>query len=370
MPRYSAIDLFAGAGGLSLGLIRSGFRVCLAVEHDQIALETYRNNIGNHVISADLHTFPFQSVLAAANLRIGECDLLAGGPPCQGFSSQRRGPDQDLRNDLVLHFSRYILGIKPKMFLMENVSGLLSKRGKPFLDAFLEQVESGGYKVQVFKVEAAEFGVPQLRSRILVIGQRKDLNLRDFKLPLLRRSEVNFATVRDAIGDLPSPPLDGKSHHQFANHARETRISALNIERLKHISPGGGREQLPIHLQLPCHVNNPGHRHVETYGRLHWDRPSGTITARFDSFTRGRFGHPEEHRSLTLREGARLQTFPDNFVFVGNREQGARQIGNAVPVVLASAVADSLIECLDTKPIERARRKVAPKIVETDAKTL
>jgi DNA (cytosine-5)-methyltransferase 1 len=353
MRKLSAIDLFAGAGGLSLGLTRAGFDVRLAVEYDPIAVQTYRRNLGEHVLEADIHTVTPRKLLTNAGLRKGECDLLAGGPPCQGFSVQRRGSDEDDRNDLVLHFARLVLGVAPKMFLMENVAGLLSTRGRPFLERLIAHVDECGYDVDVCKVEAADFGVPQMRSRVLVVGRRRDLNLPRFSLPTPSLAPDSYVNVRQAIGDLPSPPSDGKSHPDIANHARESRLSQTNLERLKHIPPGGGREHLPPHLQLPCHLNNPSHRHMDVYGRLDWERPSGTITARFDSFTRGRFAHPEEDRSLTLREGARLQTFPDNFVFVGNREEGARQIGNAVPVLLAAEVGAQLGRCL-TESVKRA----------------
>lgn len=356
MHSLSAIDLFAGAGGLSLGLGRSGFDVRLAVEYDPIAVQTYKRNLGDHVLAADIHTVTARKLLTNAHLRKGECDLLAGGPPCQGFSVQRRGSDKDERNDLVLHFARLIEGVLPKMFLMENVAGLLSNRGRPFLERLIAHVDECGYDADVVKIEAADFGVPQMRSRVLVVGRRRDLNLPHFTLPEPFRTPEKYMTVKEAIGDLPSPPADGKSHPEVANHAREVRLSSTNLERLRHIPPGGGREHLPPHLQLPCHVNNPSHRHMDVYGRLHWDRPSGTITARFDSFTRGRFAHPEEHRSLTLREGARLQTFPDDFVFAGNREDAARQIGNAVPVSLATVIGEQLRACL-ASPVKRGSRQ-------------
>lgn len=349
-PRPVAIDLFAGAGGLSLGLLDAGFDVRAAVEYDPVAAQTYRNNLGNHVVEADLSKYSVDELLKLSGLAVGECDLLVGGPPCQGFSVQRRGDDEDSRNDLVHHYARFVKGIRPKLFLMENVSGLMSKRGRPFLDKLVAQVTRLGYKVSMEKLEAAEFGVPQFRTRVILVGQRKNSGLKDFRFPEPTHAPGNYRSVRNAIENLPSPPADGKSHSAVANHARETRISALNLERLKHVPQGGGRLDLPLHLQLPCHVNNPTHRHVDVYGRLEWDRPSGTITARFDSFTRGRFAHPVEQRSLTLREGARLQTFPDNFVFCGNREEGARQIGNAVPVRLAAALGTALLACLKSAP--------------------
>lgn len=352
--RPVAVDLFAGAGGLSLGLLKAGFELRAAVEFDRVAAQTYRANLGSHMIEADLSKYSVGELLMQSGLSVGECDLLAGGPPCQGFSVQRRGSDVDERNDLVHHYARFVAGLRPKFFLMENVSGLMSKRGRPFLDKLIEEVTNLGYLARLEKLDAVDFGVPQRRTRVILVGQRLDIGLRPFAFPKPTHQPGHYRTVRDAIGDLPSPPIDGKPHPIVANHSREARLSALNVERLKHIPPGGGRLDLPEHLQLPCHVNNPTHRHVDVYGRLEWNKPSGTITARFDSFTRGRFAHPIEHRSLTLREGARLQTFPDDFVFQGNRGEIARQIGNAVPVELATALGKAVLSHLLKDDIEAA----------------
>ncbi|MBC3494435.1 DNA cytosine methyltransferase [Pseudomonas sp. SWRI100] len=345
MSKPTAIDLFCGAGGLSLGLKQAGFDVRAAVEFDRLASKTYRRNLGDHLIEADIHSLDPARVLEYSGLNRGDCDLVAGGPPCQGFSIQRRGADQDARNDLVFQFLRFVDGIRPKFFLMENVSGLMSKRGKPFLDELIDRFTDLGYHTHLAKLEAAAYGTPQLRKRVILIGGLFEYG-KIFKYPEEILGPDSYRTVRQAISDLPSPPLDGSPHPIVLNHAREARMSQINIERLKHIPPGGGRNDLPDHLQLPCHKNNPSHRHVEVYGRLAWDKPSGTITARFDSFTRGRYAHPVEHRSITLREGARLQTFPDDFSFDGNREEVARQIGNAVPPVLAKALGNSVIEAL------------------------
>ncbi|KGE06728.1 hypothetical protein LA03_30750 [Burkholderia gladioli] len=354
MRRPTAIDLFSGAGGLALGLKKSGFDVRAAVESNKWAAKTYRNNLGNHLIEGDIQKLAVSELLQFAKLAPGECDLLAGGPPCQGFSVQRRGSDEDPRNNLVLDFLRCVEEVRPRFFLMENVSGLQSKRGRPFLDAVLRKANELGYNVHQAKLEAADFGVPQLRKRVILVGELVDGIEPCFRFPVPEISVGEYKTVREAIADLPPPPVDGTAHSDVANHAREARLSALNLERLRHIPPGGGRNDLPEHLQLPCHRNNPSHRHVEVYGRLEWDRPSGTITARFDSFTRGRFAHPVEHRSLTLREGARLQTFPDDFRFEGNREEVAKQIGNAVPPLLAEALGNALIQAMSN-----ARRAVS-----------
>lgn len=347
MRKPTVIDLFCGAGGLALGLKNAGFKLVGSVEYDAKACVTYRKNLGSHLMEADISTLSVEDVLAKAGLNVGECDLLAGGPPCQGFSVQRRGSDEDPRNELVLQFLRFVEGVLPKFFLMENVSGLMSKRGMPFLNVVIRRAEELGYVVHIQKLDAADYGVPQSRKRVILVGERVQPYASRYSFPDSRITNGDYATVRDAIGDLPAPPLDGSEHSQIPNHAREAKLSKLNIERIRHVPQGGGREYLPEHLQLPCHKNNPSHRHTDVYGRLAWDKPAGTITARFDSFTRGKFAHPEEHRSITLREGARLQTFPDDFVFFGNREEIAKQIGNAVPPKLAKALGASIIEALN-----------------------
>ena len=352
MSKPTAIDIFCGAGGLSLGLRKSGFEIRLAADNDATALETYRTNIGDHVFKCDLSTVRPSNLLKMAGLAPGECDLLAGGPPCQGFSVQRRGSDTDMRNVLVLHYFRVVKAIRPRFFLMENVAGLMSNRGRAILDTIVAKANRLGYVTQLQKLDAADFGVPQHRVRAILVGELVGAGQEsEFKFPVGAVVPIKYRTVKDAIGDLPRPPLDGRSHWKFANHSREVRLSALNIERLRCIPPGGGREHLPARLQLNCHRNNPSHRHLDVYGRLAWNAPAGTITARFDSFTRGRFGHPVDERSITLREGARLQTFPDSFVFHGNREEGARQIGNAVPPVLAAALGRAIFRAIQKNKI-------------------
>ncbi|MBY5473595.1 DNA cytosine methyltransferase [Rhizobium leguminosarum] len=337
-PKATAIDLFSGAGGLSLGLQSAGFNVVAALDNDPISIETYNKNLGPHGIVADIQDVNADELLGKLGLSRGECVLLAGGPPCQGFSLQRRGSRDDPRNGLVLHFIRLIEEIRPEFFLMENVSGLMSKHGRPFLEEFKRRMGRLGYTLNIDVLNASDFGVPQRRLRAFLVGARDGMTF-TFPKPGLHA----VTTVRDAIADLPSPPLDGKSSTSVPNHFRELRLAAINIERIKHVPQGGGRLNIPDHLQLDCHRNNATHRHLDVYGRLAWDEPSVTLTARFDSFTRGRFAHPEEHRSLTVREGARIQTFPDWFEFLGNREEQARQVGNAVPPMLAEVLAETIL---------------------------
>lgn len=354
----AAIDLFCGAGGLGLGLRQAGFQIRAAVDNNPWAVKTYLRNLGGRTINANIQDLSLADLLSIARLEPGECDLLAGGPPCQGFSVQRRGPADDPRNQLVLEFLRFVDGVRPRFFLMENVSGLISKRGRRVLSEFLDCARGLGYETHLAKLDAVDHGVPQYRIRAILVGEmtRGDALRFDFPDPLPKEAR---RTVRDAIGDLPPPPSDGSPHPNVPNHVREARLSKTNLERIKHIPPGGGREHLPRHLELHCHRSNPRHRHLDVYGRLAWDEPSVTLTARFDSFTRGRFGHPEDNRSLTIREGARLQTFPDAFVFVGNREECAKQVGNAVPPLLAQLLGEAILRVL--RGGASVKRKLLPR---------
>lgn len=337
-----AIDLFSGAGGLSLGLESAGFDVLLAVDSWGIAVDSYTKNFGHAALCADLSQLSTDQILEAAGISSGQADLVVGGPPCQGFSVQRIGHDEDDRNQLVLRFGEIVTEARPRAFMMENVAGLLGRRGKSLAQVFVSRLESAGYKVSLGLVNALDYGVPQNRRRVVILGHRLDSPA--FDIADVRTSPS--MTVRDAIGDLPAAAAPGSKYASDMLHI-ESRLSDLNRTRISLIPPGGGFEDLPLELRAACHRNGAsvvGHRGV--YGRLHPDQPAGTITARFDSFTRGRFGHPLEARNLTLREGARLQTFPDEFLFLGNREEVAAQIGNAVPPRMAEAFAAMILSRL------------------------
>ena len=335
--QLNAIDLFAGAGGLSLGLVNAGFDVRIAIDSWQLAVNTYTKNFPHAAVCNDLSNLSAPMLLDYAGIPAGQVDLLAGGPPCQGFSLQRIGPDSDKRNQLVMDFASLVRNVSPRAFLMENVAGLLGHRGRELLAQFLEVVKAGGYTTLVEVVNAADYGIPQNRRRVLILGWRRG----EPSLKLPQPNTGRPLTVMDAIGNLPTPGSPGTPFEQV--HSTKSQLSPLNRRRLELIPPGGGFEDLPVELRVPCHrigAAKIGHRGV--YGRLHPDQPAGTITARFDSFTRGRFAHPYENRNITLREGARLQSFPDDFIFLGNREEIAAQIGNAVPPRLAEVVARAI----------------------------
>lgn len=341
---FTAIDAFSGAGGLTLGLIRAGFAVKLAFDNDVNAIETHKLNIDGRAEVLDASSTSGAELLNAAGLEVGELDLLAGGPPCQGFSLQRRGPRDDKRNNLVLRYLDWLEEMQPRAFLLENVPAIRGVRGSEFIQAVEDFARAQGYAVHARILNAAHFGVPQQRRRAILVGLPKDAL---FEWP--EPDEGGIRTVRQTIGHLPPPPPDGSEHPSYPNH-RQDLLSPINLERIKHVPEGGGRLDLPDHLWLNCHRGN--HRHLDTYGRLAWDKPAGTITARFDSFTRGRFGHPDQDRSITLREGASLQSFPEDFTFVGTKVDVARYVGNAVPPLLAECIGRSIFKALsgDIRP--------------------
>lgn len=333
--KYRIIDCFCGAGGLSLGFEKTGFEVVYAFDFDNTAIETYKYNPQYHhgpAFVRDIYNVSRASIEEDLGNKLGTIDVVIGGPPCQGFSVQRRGDDEDPRNNLVIEYIRLIKDIKPKLFVMENVGGLLSPRGLPFYNRLISELGEAGYNIQKEKLTATDFEVPQGRKRVFIVGKLDLPGISEFKFPDPLGKPVQ--TVRDAIYDL----MD-KDEATIANHKAD-KLSPKNLERIRAITEGQGRDSLPEELQLNCHKNNSTHRHLDAYGRMAWDLPAPTITARFDSFSRGRFGHPVLDRSITLREGARLQTFPDDFEFLGSKVEVARQIGNAVPPVLAEKVAE------------------------------
>jgi DNA (cytosine-5)-methyltransferase 1 len=343
IQRYTAIDLFAGCGGFSLGLRNAGFDILLAVDKWDRAVSSYRRNFSHPALACDIKEITRKKLISEISTK--KIDVIVGGPPCQGFSIQRIGEDHDPRNSLVFEFSRIVREMRPKIFAMENVTGLLGVRGRVIFDQLVSDLEKDGYSVDFQVLNAADFGVPQIRKRVFVVGWLKG-SVSDFQFPVGCQADSGYVTVRQAFQGLLPPPRQGVEGVDPLHY--ETRMSPLNRQRISIIPPGGGFESLPEELRVSCHKPGAakiGHRGV--YGRLHPDAPAGTITARFDSFTRGRFGHPWQHRNITLREGARLQSFPDDFQFCGNQEEIAAQIGNAVPPGLATALATKLMEALN-----------------------
>lgn len=343
---FNVIECFCGAGGFAHGYSKADFQTVYAFDNDKKSIDTYTQNIDQNAFVHDAYEVNKLLIEESIGHNLPTIHVVSGGPPCQGFSIQRRGDDDDIRNHLVFEFLRIVLEIKPHFFVMENVGGLLSKRGKDFLDKVKNDCQEQGYCLHIQKLNAFDFGVPQNRKRVFIVGELTNEKNGSFKFPtLIDNREIYPSTVREAISDL----MD-KEEKEVPNH-KSDNLSEINLKRIRSITQGQGRDSLPEELQLPCHKNNKSHRHLDVYGRMAWDNPSPTITARFDSFSRGRFGHPVKDRSITLREGARLQSFPDDFVFVGTKVEVARQIGNAVPPRLAYAVAKQIKACLSEKLI-------------------
>jgi DNA (cytosine-5)-methyltransferase 1 len=337
------VDSFSGAGGLSLGLQEAGFEMLFSFDIDPKCIDTIKKNpkyFKHPAFCEDIQDMLGGRLLDRIGLKKGELFLLAGGPPCQGFSVQRIGEDADSRNELVLLYGNLIDEVRPLFFMMENVCGIQGKRGNVILFELIRHMESIGYIVHKQLVDAEDYGVPQRRKRIFLVGERKDIGS-NYEFP---KPTGEKHTVRETIGFLPPPPEDGTPHPDYPLHRRD-RLSEKNIMRLKALQQGQGRDHLPEELLANCHRINSaviGHRNV--YGRMSWDEVAPTITARFDSFTRGLFGHPEQLRSISLCEGALLQTFPIDFLFEGSKIDIARQIGNAVPPKLAKIIGDSILK--------------------------
>lgn len=320
--RPLAIDLFSGCGGLTLGLRLAGFDVTGALDVDGLATETYSANHPHVMVwLADIRDISSAELMEKLRLVPGDLDLLAGCPPCQGFSTMRthnRGiAVDDPRNDLVLEFVRFARELRPKAIMMENVPGLATD-GR--IRSVVKQLEQLGYSPRVQVHDAASFGVPQRRRRMILLAGR-------FGPIGFAKPDALRHTVRETIQSLPQAGRSGDPLHDLAER-RSTRI----LELIKAVAKdGGGRADLGADQQLACHTRCAGFRDV--YGRMSWDNVAPTITSGYVNPSKGRFLHPEEDRSITLREAAMLQSFPSDY-FISLRRgkmKAAATIGNALP---------------------------------------
>ena len=320
--RPTAIDLFSGSGGLTLGLKHAGFKIIGAVDSDSLAAETYRVNHKNTVLwERDIRDLTVSEVMSRLKLSVGELDLLAGCPPCQGFSSMRtlngKRNVNDPRNELVFEFLRFARELKPKAIMMENVPGLAKDER---FHSFCRELDKLGYCCVHDVLDAACFGVPQKRLRVVLLAGK-------FGPIKFAASETRRYTVREAIFSLPPAGNSGDCLHDLPEK-RSVRI----IDLIKKIPKNGGsRMDLGNEKQLACHRKCNGFKDV--YGRMSWDKQAPTVTCGCVNPSKGRFLHPEENRAITLREAALLQTFPPNYFFSLRRGKmpAAELIGNALP---------------------------------------
>lgn len=326
VKKLLAIDLFCGAGGLTVGLKQAGFDVIAGVEINPVAAESYRLNHKKHrLYERDIKGLSPYEVMEDLGIKPGDLDLLAGCPPCQGFSSHRTRNKSssvlDERNDLVFEFVKYVTAMRPKTIMMENVPGLAKDRRILKLN---KQLRALGYLIDEKTVQvkdAAYFGVPQRRRRMIL----KASLLGVIEDPV---ENPNFSTVRKTIEKIKPPGESGDFLHDLPVN-RSDKVNAL-IRLIP--ADGGSRTDLPIEYWLPCHVRKPD-GYLDVYGRMSWDAVSPTITGGCGSPSKGRFLHPEQHRGITLREAALLQTFPPKYKFSlsGGKDAAALMIGNALP---------------------------------------
>lgn len=338
--KLTALDLFCGSGGVTLGLKNAGFQVLGAVDLDPTACETYRKNHKKvKLIERDIRDIKPSEFSGAAK---GRLDLIAVCAPCQPFSSQNRMRSRnDERARLILEALPFIEAFEPRLVFLENVPGL---EARPVYREFTEKLEENGYNISPpLCLDAAELGVPQRRQRMVMIAA-KGVSL-DVAIAIAKTAKK---TVRNTLEGLPIPAIGQPAENADPLHFAR-RHSALNITRLEHIpADGGGRSSLPDHLVLECHKKAKPSAFSDTYGRMKWDDVAPTLTTGCTDITRGRFAHPEQHRAITLREAARLQSFPDEYRFSGNMAQVSAQIGNAVPPRMMQAIAASLRKALAT----------------------
>jgi DNA (cytosine-5)-methyltransferase 1 len=392
------IDLFSGAGGLSIGLIDAGFKPLFANDFDSEISETYKLNHQNvQFYDGDISKLDYKKISKEIELKKGETDLIVGGPPCQGFSmANRKKIEADKRNLLFREFVRAVDFFQPKCFLIENVIGMnsetINESGKqqPIRQAMQDYFNDLGYSIAFHELNTEEHGVPQYRRRSIVIGtnlskkrkklisreignlEKKYLNIKDLKK--INKSKSNSqidaftetsvsssnlpkpTTVWESISDLPQIKAGGgkdtmaykmepandfqklmrRKSKEVCNHISTPHAKNV-IERLKLIAPGQNYKDLPKKLQTKsCHSG--------AYGRLEPNGLSPTITTRFDTPSTGRVIHPKLHRTLTVREAARIQSFPDHFIFYGSRTSQGKQIGNAVPPLAAKSIGEMFIK--------------------------
>ena len=348
MP-FSVVDIFCGAGGLSYGFAKNpGFSIKLAVDIDGDAAKTYALNHKTRVLNQDL-----ASLGESTLLELGGIDLLLGGPPCQSYSTLgKRRFDSKAR--LFEEFLRVLGILSPSLFIFENVTGLLSMQGGRLFRLICERFYEAGYRLEFRILNALHFGVPQIRERVILVGRHNDLDT-SFAFPSPTHVDNDaFVTLKDALDDLPciqsgeNGDLKGyrfEANNDFLDFVRTSEclsehVSPKNnsslVRIMQTLKDGESKDDLPPDMR-------PKSGYANTYAKLWWNRPSTTITRNFSTPSSSRCIHPRDSRALSIREGARLQSFPDDYLFVGSNNSKRLQIGNAVPPLLSVALANAVL---------------------------
>jgi len=334
VPNASVIDLFCGAGGLSHGFRQEGFAVAAGVDFDEACRFAFETNNNAEFLRRDVAEMEAEEI--ADLFHPGKKRVLVGCAPCQPFSTYNQ-KNNDPKWQLLGRFAALIDSIRPDVVSMENVPRLLAFREGEVFQNFVSTLEAAGYQVIFDILYGPDFGLAQTRSRLVLLASR----LGPIKLPEPTHSD-NYRTVREEIGSLP--PLGNGECDPLDRLHRASRLAPINVRRINSSKPGGTWRDWDKELVAHCHTHESGRGYSSVYGRMSWDEPSPTITTQFFGFGNGRFGHPDQQRALSLREGAMLQGFPIDYAFVAPDQPilfkaVGRLIGNAVPVKLAGAIA-------------------------------
>lgn len=335
--KIKAIDFFCGAGGLTHGLKLSGIEVFAGVDVEESCRGTYESNNNAKFINKSIVETTAKEVkeLFSLNSTKDDYTMIAGCAPCQPYSMMNtRKKQNDNRKTLLDEFRRIIKGVNPHFVIMENVSGL--NLDNPYFAKFIEMLDHGGYKYEYKVLNAKNFSVAQNRKRLFLIATR----LKRVSLSFENLEEQNPVTLKDIIYNLESITHDIPSKIDYLHKSRP--LNVINLKRMKATPKNGGlRSAWSEDLKLNCHKKKEVF--LDNYGRLSWEKLSSTITTKFNQYYSGRFAHPEQDRALSLKEGALIQSFPDNYSFIGKDDEIARQIGNAVPVNLSKAVGKTFV---------------------------
>lgn len=341
-PKISCVDLFCGAGGLTHGMIRGGMKVVAGIDLDPACRFPYEeNNEGAVFIEEDITEMKSRDIEKL--FLPGSIRVLAGCAPCQPFSTyaQRYDTERDDKWALLYEFERLIKDIRPDVVTMENVPAIMNHR---VFERFIKTLEKLRYDVWYDAIDCSKYGVPQTRKRAVLLASRHG------KISMIEPTHARPKTVKQAIGRL-SPVEAGESSSQDKMHAA-CSLTPRNLARIKASKPGGTWRDWPKRLIVNCHKQSSGQTYPSVYGRMEWDKPAPTMTTQCYGYGNGRFGHPEQHRAITLREAAILQGFPRSYKFVPARKpvefsKLGRLIGNAVPVDLGYAIALSIRNHID-----------------------
>jgi DNA (cytosine-5)-methyltransferase 1 len=337
-PIATVVDLFCGAGALSHGFLQEGFAIACGYDLNEACRYPFEENNRARFVRRNVTEIDPREIDARFAPELPK--VLIGCAPCQPYSRYSRGRS-DPKWLLLAEFARLAVAVAPDIVTMENVPQLVRFNGGKTYREFVTTLERAGYAVQRKIVNCADFGVPQSRSRLVVICSKHG----EPQLPEPTHAPRDHTTVGDVIGSLPA--LDAGCADAADPLHRASIMAPLNLRRIRASRPGGTWRDWPFELVAECHRKSTGKRYFAVYGRMRWDQQAPTITTKFIGFGNGRFGHPEQDRALSLREGALLQTFPPDYAFVrpGDRvyiTRVSRMIGNAVPVQMARAVARAI----------------------------